>query len=318
MNTAAKDAASVVRRLREFYRDRGESEIFLPVDLNQLVEQVVMLTQPRWKDQALSNGATITMETRLQKVPLITGNESELREVLINLIFNAVDAMTGSGTIIISTSIEGGFVVLEVHDTGMGMTEEVRRRCMDPFFSTKSERGTGLGLAIVYGIIRRHEGSIDTKSEPGMGTSFIIRLPVRTEPRTARGKQQAGPSLRPLHVLVVDDEPTMRQVLVEYLTRDGHTVEVAADGREGLEKFHASRFDLIVTDKAIPEMSGDQLAAVIKRFTPNKPIILLTGFGDVMEASGEKPPGVDIIVSKPITLDAFREVLAKVRSFWLG
>ena len=312
INTAAKDAAAVVRRLREFYRLRGQEEAFAPVNLNQVVEQAVMLTQPRWKDQALASGITIRTEAALEAVPAVGGNEAELREVLTNLILNAVDAMPAGGTITIRTGADGDQVLLEVKDTGTGMTDEVRQRCLEPFYSTKGGRGTGLGLAMVYGIVRRHRGILAIETELGKGTTFTIRLAVWTGRGPAEGAPEPAGSGRRLRILFVDDEPPVRHVVTEYLTADGHLVETANNGREALEKFLAGWFDLVVTDQGMPEMSGDQLASAIKQLVPNKPVILLTGFGDLMLASGEKPAGVDLILGKPVTLATLRQALAQV------
>lgn len=150
MHTAAQDATNVVKRLSEFYRHRTQGEDFRPINLSKLIEQVMSLTQPRWKDQAQANGKPIHMVTDLQEIPSITGNESELREVLTNLIFNAVDAISKGGKITLRSRLLGEQVLIEVDDTGRGMTEEIRQRCFDPFFSTKLERGTGLGLSIGF------------------------------------------------------------------------------------------------------------------------------------------------------------------------
>ena len=174
MNMAAQDAATVVSRLREFYRKREEGENFAPASLHDLVGQAISLTQPRWKDEAQAKGITIKMEIDLQEVPLIIGDESELREALTNLVFNAVDAMPDGGTITLRTRRDGNQVVLEVSDTGTGMTEEVRQRCLDPFFTTKGTHGTGMGLAMVYGIVQRHEGTLDIESEADKGTTLIL------------------------------------------------------------------------------------------------------------------------------------------------
>ena len=312
VNTSAQDAANVVRRLREFYRNRDEEELLLPINLNELVEQVIMLTQPRWKDQALASGVTIRVETDLQNVARVTGNESELREVLTNLILNAADAMAESGRITLRTRSDGTHVVLEVTDTGIGMTEEVHQRCLEPFFTTKGKRGTGLGLAMVYGIIRRHQGTLSIESEPGRGTTIIIRLPVHLGQGARARTHEAKTASRRWRLLVVDDEPAVREVVTEYLAADGHHVETATNGREGLEKFLAGRFDVVVTDQGMPEMSGDQLAAAIKRVAPNISVILLTGFGDIMKAAGDQPVDVDTILTKPVTVSALRQALAKV------
>ena len=314
INTAAKDASNVVSRLREFYRHREEDEIMMSININQLVKQTIELTQPKWKDQAQANSITIDIEADLQEVPLISGNKEELREVLTNLILNAVDAMPQNGTITLRTRFEGKQVVLEVSDTGVGMTEEVKQRCFEPFFSTKNGRGTGLGLAMVYGIINRYKGTLEILSEPGKGTTFIISLPVQIKQQVKEREKETEVPLRSLHVLVVDDEPIVRGVVTKYLTADGHTVETATNGREGLEKFHSGRFHLVITDRAMPDMGGVQLAALIKKLAPKMPIIMLTGFGDLMAAQGTMPEGVDFLLSKPITLTTFREALAEFLS----
>ena len=177
MNTAAQDAANVVNRLREFYRHREEREVFIPVNLSDVVVQAVALTQPKWKAEAEARGVSVNVHTDLQQVPLFAGNDANLREVLTNLIFNAVDAMPRGGTITIRTYRDDGHVVLEIGDTGTGMTEEVRRRCLEPFFTTKGKAGTGLGLSMIYGIIQRHQGTIDieTKSARARPSSFACR-----------------------------------------------------------------------------------------------------------------------------------------------
>jgi PAS domain S-box-containing protein len=316
MNRAAKDAAGVVKRLNDFYRHRDESQILPPVDVRKLVEQIIPLTQPKWKDQALANGAQIQVVTDLQDVLPVPANESELRECLMNLIFNAVDALPQGGTLTLATRMDGDAVLIEVADTGTGMTEEVRKRCFEPFFSTKGQRGTGLGLAMVFGTIQRHQGTIELQSELGKGTRLLIRLPALKNPGVRGGDTEilAAPT-RPLNVLVVDDEPLIRQILTEYLQADGHTVATAGDGREALRLFGEARFDLVLTDRSMPQMSGDQLADAIKKVDPTRPVVLLTGFGDMMKATGQKPPGIDVIMSKPITLNGLRLSLAEaVRS----
>jgi signal transduction histidine kinase/ActR/RegA family two-component response regulator len=313
MNTTAKDAGDVVNRLREFYRHREEKDVLKPVNLNEIIRESVSVTQPRWLNEAQAKGATIEVRTELPDIPLIPGDEPELREALTNLIFNAADAMPQGGTITLRTQKEDHYVVLEVTDTGVGMTEEVRRRCLEPFFSTKGQHGTGLGLSTVYGTVRRHEGQIDIRTELGKGTTFQIRLPVGSARITAEVTKtgEAASPVRSLHVLVVDDEVVVRNIIAEYLKADGHKVEMAASGAEGLEKFAKGIFDLVVLDRAMPGMSGDQVAGTIKSSNPNVPIIMLTGFGSMMVAADEKPSGVDLVVGKPITMDGLRGALAK-------
>lgn len=308
IHTAAKDAASVVSRLREFYRgDKGDIP-FAPVNLKRLVEQAITLTRPKWKDQAQAAGATVHVALELQTVPAVAGDESALREVLTNLIFNAVDAMSGGGTLTLRTRRDGDTAVLEIADTGIGMTEEVRRHCLEPFFSTKGESGTGLGLSMVFGIVQRHSGSLDIRSAPGKGTTFIITLPLQDAAAELTATETAWKPQRPLRVLVVDDEAAVRDTLAAVLTTDGHAIELAANGAEGLKRFFAGKFDLVVTDKAMPGMNGDQMAAAIKHVAPRVPIILLTGFGLFHEK--EEFPCVDVLTSKPIRIRALRDAIA--------
>jgi len=308
IQTAARDAASVVARLREFYRANEADEKFVAVNLKRLVGQVVKMTQPKWKDQALANGATVKVVADFQDVPSVCGEESALREVLTNLVFNAVDAMPGGGVITIRTRQAGDHGILEVADSGTGMTEDVRRRCLEPFFSTKGERGTGLGLSMVFGIVQRHSGTIDLQSEVGRGTTFIISLPLYRE---AANTAVAGPAVatRALRVLVVDDEAPVRDLLSAALAHDGHSVEVAEQGVEGLRRFMAGKFDLVVTDKAMPGMSGDQMATAIKQVAPRTPIILLTGFGHFLDK--ESMPAIDVLASKPVSISSLRDAIAR-------
>jgi signal transduction histidine kinase/ActR/RegA family two-component response regulator len=325
IQTGVRDAASVVSRLREFYRRRKDSDKFQPVELNQMVEQVIDLTRPKWRDEALARGCTIEMRAELEPIPSVLGSASELREMLTNLIFNALDAMPKGGTITIKTlrahpaPETGGDrsgapserVSLEVSDTGVGMTEDTRQRCLEPFFSTKGERGSGLGLAMVYGTVKRHRGTLDLNSAVGAGTRVTLCFPAESATEAQAPRRSALPA-RSLDVLVVDDEPMVRDVMALYLTGDGHRVQTASNGHEGLEQFKAGHFDVVLTDQAMPGLNGGELAGLIKALAPTVPVILITGFGDILEATDGQPAGVDLILTKPVSIAVLRETLAEL------
>ena len=313
INIAAMDARDTVNRLREFYRIREEDEFTL-INLNELIQQAIQLTKMKWRDQALANGITISILTDLQEIPSVNGIEAGLRGVLTNLIINSVDAMPVDGTISLRTRFMGTNVVLEVNDTGVGMTEEVKQRCFEPFFSTKGLNGTGLGLSLVHDIIRRHEGKINVESEAGKGTTFIIHLPIPTEIKYKEKAQEVELSLQSLHVLVIDDAPLIQNLLGAYLNIDGHSFDIASNGREGLAKLRSGSFNLVITDRAMPDIGGDQLADIIKQTNPEMPVIMITGFGSIMEASGEMLKNVDYLLSKPVSLSTFRKTLLKIAS----
>ena len=310
-SAAAQEAVSIVNRLREFYRHRKESEVYQSMDLNETIAQAIVLTQPKWKDQMMASGAMVVIDTDLRDVPPIRGSESDLREVFVNLLFNAVDAMPQGGTITVTTRPEPGFIVIEVRDTGHGMTEEIRQRCFEPFFTTKGERGTGLGMAIVYGIVQRHGGAISIESEEGKGTLITIRLPVLATENGEVLPVSAAPT-GPLRVLLVEDEPQVCDIEAEYLRGDGHFVETAVDGGEGLKRFKAGRFDVVVADRAMPEMNGDQMTEAIKQISPGTPVLLVTGFADMPTEDVDAKRRPDLILRKPITQMALRQAIARV------
>jgi CheY-like chemotaxis protein len=301
------------------------------VNVNRLVEQVVELTRPRWQDMAQNQGVVIRVETVLdESLPQLYANESELRETLTNLILNSVDAMPKGGTINIGLrglSANAEFfsqsgpshLVLEVRDTGVGMDEKTRQRCLEPFFSTKRDRGgTGLGLAMVYGTMERLEGTIEVASEPGKGTTMRLIFPFRQAPSAAGEGPHALPSDRqPLRVLCIDDEPLLRELLKELLEFEKHEVVTADGGQSGLQAFQAARdrgepFDVVVTDLGMPHIDGRSVANTIKTNAPETPVVMLTGWGIMLNERGDLPTNVDAILSKPPRPAELHETLLRV------
>jgi signal transduction histidine kinase/ActR/RegA family two-component response regulator/HAMP domain-containing protein len=332
IKTAGEDIAHTVARMREFYRRRDDREEFAAVEVNQLVEQVVELTRPRWRDIPQSMGQSIELKTDFgRNLPLINGNASELREALTNLILNAVDAMPAGGVLSLRTR-HGGWstssqsataeahqqIVLEVIDTGVGMDEQTRRRCLEPFFSTKGKLGTGLGLAMVYGIMERHEGNIEIESQPGKGTTVRLTFPARTKATTDNTNAAAESGTRtPLHILCIDDEPLLRGVMKEILEAEGHTVDLADNGQSGVERFRGAStgdhpFSVVITDLGMPQLNGNQVAQIVKRESPSTPVIMLTGWGTMMNVDGSATADVDGVLSKPPRIQEIRELLHRV------
>lgn len=313
MIAAAEDARHVVARLREFYRPAGSQDVRSPIDLNGIVQNVVTLTAPKWQGVSRAEGVQITVDTELREIPAIAGSAAELREMLTNFIFNSVDAMPQGGTISVATSVQGDGVCVAVTDTGIGMSAEERASCLEPFFTTKGDHGTGLGLAVVYGIVQRHNGAIDIISEKGKGTTFMVTFPATTE--TAQPVEELPEQLdTPRRVLVADDQEIICELLAEYLRADGHDVTIASDGMDAIEKFKVGTFDAVITDQSMPGMNGSQVAAAVKALNSEIAVILLTGFGDEMQANGQIPNEIDLVVSKPVTAADLRKALARTLS----
>jgi signal transduction histidine kinase len=306
--SAAEDGARIVNRLREFHREAG-GEVWERVDLAQLIEQAVQLTRPKWLEQAHRRGAAIEVSAAVQPVPFIKGLGAELREMLTNLIFNAADAIAGQGCITLRARAEGDLVLVEVADTGSGMTEEVRQRCLEPFFTTKGENGTGMGLAMVGGIAQRHGARVEIDSEVGQGTTCRFWFPVND--LTAEADAASPLSIgRPLKVLVVDDQPIICEILTQYLVQDCHLVEAVRDPGEALVRLSREHFDLLITDQVMPEMSGGELAVAAKEISSTTGVILATGFGadEPLEVGAE---AIDLVIGKPITHEALRHAIIK-------
>lgn len=322
---AIEDVAQTVTRMREFYRTREPRLDLVQIDLNVIAQQVIDLTRVRWRDVPQESGVVIELQTSFEaSLPKVMGAEHEIRDALTNLIFNAVDAMPKGGTLSVTTrvinrqeqNVQDAFVLLEVSDTGVGMDEKTRKRCLEPFFTTKGERGTGLGLAMVYGMVKRHSAELHIESSPGRGTLFRLSFPtaVLSIQDGVRHVQAARPA-RPLSLLVIDDDPIIIESLTEVLRRDGHQVIAANGGAAGIEMFNNAQrdgghFDVVITDLGMPYVDGRAVAAAIKGVAPATPVLLLTGWGQRLLAENDIPPHVDRVLNKPPKLEELRRVLA--------
>jgi signal transduction histidine kinase/CheY-like chemotaxis protein len=301
---SSKDGAETVRRIQEFTGVRRDMQ-FSPLSINEMIEAVISITQPRWKDQAQKKGIQIELVKEFGEVPLILGNPSELREVLTNIIFNAVDAMPEGGRITIATQSQiEGWVEMRISDTGIGMTEEVKKRVFDPFFTTKGVTNSGLGMSVSYGIVKRHRGEILIESERGKGTTFVLHLPVGSEVKEPKGKVlKPIQEMPPARILVIDDEDSVRDILSKILGLQGHQIVVASDGEEGIERFKNEVFDLVFTVLGMPKTSGWEVGKTIKGLNPKVPIVMITGWGMELSKEKMKENGIGLIVSKPFQFD---------------
>jgi PAS domain S-box-containing protein len=325
---ATDDVAQTVARLTEFYRQRQRQMTLSPIHINSLLQQVADLTRARWSDIPLRQGVVIEMRQEFEPTPpAIMGVDSEIREALINLIFNAVDAMPSGGVLTLRTRIvERSLgppklrrVVVEVADSGVGMDEDTRRRCLEPFFTTKGERGTGLGLAMVYGTVQRHSADIEIESMAGMGTTVRLTFAVPVEVATDVAPETPRPLPSRFRILVVDDDPLVIRVLCDSLEKDGHDVTTANGGEAGIEAFSAAQrqgkpFAVVITDLGMPRVDGRKVASFVKNASESTPVILLTGWGQSLIAEGDVSPHVDLVLSKPPKLRDLREALRSLVS----
>lgn len=325
---AIEDVAGTVAGMREFYRQREPQLVLAPIDLNLMVQQVIDLTRVHWSDLSQRRGIDIKLQTELSPdLPTVMGAQGEIRDALTNLIFNAVDAMPEGGTLTVRTRASStqenqneteapSLVYLEVCDTGVGMDEETRRRCLEPFYTTKGERGTGLGLAMVYGMVERHSAQIEIESEPGRGTTVCLIFAVSV-PIVGSSAHPSAPLAAAQRLLLVDDDPLLIKSLRDTLEGDGHFITTADGGQTGIDIFVAAHsngetFDAVITDLGMPYVDGRKVAAAVKAASPSTPVILLTGWGQRLVAENDIPVHVDRVLSKPPKLQELRATLVEV------
>ena len=331
INRAGKDISQIVARMREFYRRRSDSEPLAPVVIKDIIPEVIELTRPRWRDISQRNGVSITVQQAIEPgLPLLYGDPGEFREALMNLVFNAADALPKGGTITLAAGVFNApasgdtdathQLQIEVRDNGIGMDEKVRQRCLEPFFSTKAlNGGTGLGLAMVYGMVQRHQGNIEIESAPGQGTCIRLIFPVREKPAATPAPAPANTADASLKILCIDDDQIIRQLLGDCLTEYHHRVVTAGGGQEGLGLFRAAAeknqpFNIIITDLGMPGMDGHEVARHIKAESPRTPVIMMTGWGTIMKEDGETAPEVDAVVGKPPRMQELNDLLVRLAS----
>jgi len=294
---AALDAADTVRRIQVFSR-AGHGASAAPVDLNATVRESIDLTRSRWEHEAQVRGARIDLTFEPGPLPSISGRNSELREVVTNLILNAADALPRGGRVTIRSWGEPGRAVVSIADSGPGMSEDVRGRAFEPFFTTKGVRRLGLGLAVAYGLVSGHGGDIALESAEGRGTTVVFWVPA-TALEEASAPPLASNGERHGRILVVDDEADVREVLADVLLAQGHSVTLAGGGQEALACLERDLFDLVITDLGMPDVNGWDVARAVKSGRQGLPVLLLTGWADAVESGVGR---VDAVIKKPFDM----------------
>jgi PAS domain S-box-containing protein len=307
---AALDGAQTVKRIQGFAIQQNE-DVFEPIDVNQLLQDSANLTRARWADDAQASGLPYEVELKLSPLPITRGSGSELREVFVNIILNALDAMPQGGCLLIASEVRNSQIHVRFSDSGVGMSRPVRQRIFEPFFTTKGTKGMGLGLAVSYSIVERHGGRIEVTSSPGHGSTFSIVLPV-SEGRDESPAENLGRFSNPVKVLVIDDDQLVREAIVGMLLSSGHEAEQAAGGREALALMESRIYNLVVTDLAMPEMDGWATASEIKRRWPGTKVVLATGYAVSSDLVESRSDLVDAVIYKPIRVNDITAALNKV------
>jgi two-component system cell cycle sensor histidine kinase/response regulator CckA len=310
----AKDSSQTIRRLQDFTRKRVDQELF-KVNINAIIKDSMEMTKPKWKDEPESRGIRIEMVSNLKEIPSVSGNASELREVITNMIFNAIEAMPEGGKIEICTFKKRRSVFIQISDSGIGIAEEAERKIFEPFFTTKPFTNTGLGLSMSYGIIKRFGGEIEVESKVGQGTTFTIILPIGGEEKEEAVSPQPTKKGREAHILVIDDDEFVRNVLSRTFAQANHQVTLAESGEKGIELFKKGKFDIVLTDLGMPGMSGWEVCRGIKEISPHTPIGMITGWGVEKNRNEVEEYGLDFFISKPFDFNQILNVISETMAF---
>jgi signal transduction histidine kinase len=321
--TSARRARDLIQRLGRTARE-GKEEALQPVAVATAVEEAIQGARPRWHHEAGARGAVIQVNTDLEELPPIAASPSGLHDILLNLLFNAVDAMPDGGEISIRARSASPAVELTVSDTGIGMDEQTHRRIFEPFFTTKTDVGTGLGLATVYATVARWGGTIEVASEPGQGTTFTLTLPIwdgplpaadpppKPSPPTASQPAEStvpAPPKKtgPMRILLVEDEAITGLVLADSLRQKGHQVDAFLSSEEALQSFQPGQYDLIMVDLGIPDLPGDQLAQQLKQRDDRLAAVLLTGWH--LQEDDPRLAPFEVYIQKPFDVRRVRHAV---------
>lgn len=327
--TAAQEVAGVVKRLQLVHRPaQAERE---PLDFGDLFYQARELTRPKWHDEAMKTGCRIVFDIQLEDTPTVQGNPSELRQALMNLVFNAVESMPMGGKVTLRAYQRDEYICLEVTDTGIGMSGLHQRRCCDPFFTTK-EQGSGLGLSICHGIMHRHRGAIEFDSTADRGTTVRLVLPIRpgssVDPRqqevvaeefsvdsqASHRSEIQRPDLSRLRVLYIDDDEIVRGSFGVIAQTCSWSVDLAEDGRSGLSMLESTPYDVVITDFGMRDMSGKEVTRLVKQVDPEIAVIVISGWDEsiIKQSFDEQDAKPDFLIAKPATLECLEAALTSI------
>ena len=309
IESAANNGAATVKKMQEFTRISKDDHL-LPVNISNLIKDAVQLTSHELREFSERNGILIQIVENIDDDLFIKGNGTDLQNAVTNIIFNAVDAMPDGGVLFIKLHLVEDTVTISFIDTGIGMTEETKERIFDPFYSTKGVEGNGLGMSEVYGIVKRSQGKISVMSEQGKGSTILMEFPQTSD----RDQPAEQPVIVPnglYRILVIDDEQFVLNVIEDLLTDLGHMVYGFTSAKQALEKLHETEYDLVITDLGMQEMTGKEVAENVKRFSPQLPVILLSGWEVNLQEDIELGSVVDFSITKPFQMDTIQQTIHK-------
>ncbi len=315
---ASYDGAEISSKILKFTKTTPDSKSFVPCDIKNLITQSIDFTKPRWKNAAQAKGIKYLIDTGDKRITQsILCNPAEIREIFVNIINNALDAMPEGGSLSFSTWMADDTVFTSVSDTGEGISEKIKKNIFDPFFSTKGASGTGLGLSMVFGIVIRHDGKIEVESEIGKGTTFTLKFPATNKETNQIDSTtlEHKTNVKHQHILVIDDEYEMLNILYQFLTGDGYKVKTVDNGADAIDIVQGEDFDLVLCDLAMPDVFGIDVIKTINRLEKKPKIGVISGWEQEIKAVENEDLHVDFYQKKPFK---FNELKKNINEMFLG
>lgn len=310
---AAEDSANVVKRLHEFVK-KPRDILQDKLNVNRVMMELMPMIEHRRSEIEQTRGVFFEIEYKLQAVSEIMGNSSELRQALVNILFNALDAMPDGGGIDIESQDRDEWVVISLRDSGVGMTPQVKEKIFQPFFTTKGEKGSGLGLSIALGIVNKHGGKLTFDSEVGKGTTFYLTFPValREKETVKINIKESAVSGKPKRILVIEDNKELGESITFFLNQAGYEASLTTEGTNGLALFQKDGFNIVVTDWGLSPMTGGDVALSIKAMNSNVPIIVITGWELDLSPVVLKDMGIVDVIIKPFAREEFLGRISRI------
>ena len=315
---AARDGAAIVDKIQQFSKTKPRDSGKIYSDLVEIIDEAIGFTMPRWKNEAQTKGIEYKIvkgNVDISKL-YVRCNPSELREVIINIINNSIDAMPDGGMVEFSAKIDGRSVILSISDNGIGIKEEIKDKIFDPFFTTKGVKRSGLGMSVAFSIVTRYDGVISIDSCVDKGTTIHIRMPYYLPEVTEFKKKDESPSDYKANILVIEDEEVILEMMKIILEKKGHKVFIAKDANDGLQMYKNNLYDIVLCDLAMPKMNGWKVARYIKdldaaRKAAKTPFVLITGYELDTDNLEYKKEGVDFILKKPLEFEQLNKMINK-------
>ena len=307
----AYDGMNITNRVKRLTKKYNDDD-FQTFSIDSVITDVIDLTKSKWLTQSAIKGIKIDIITSLKSNETVQGNITEIREVFINMVVNAVDAMPKGGKIEITTKNYDNNVIIEIRDNGMGMSKDIQKRIFEPFFTTKGNNGSGLGLSISYNIILSLKGSIQIESEENIGTCFIVKLPICENII----KSYEEVSIKEIdfegNVLVIDDQEQIRNVVASMI-KSITKCKIKTCGCDNIDsELNRRKYDIVVCDLAMPSINGLQVANKVKQINKQSYFCLMTGY--VGSFNDKDLSNVDCIVNKPINKDSLKQMFYDYKS----